>query len=80
MNEAQEGQGTDEHRHRCLVREIIKMRLINRDGAYRWFNGYVDERGKRHKGWNELHPNSCLESDVRKQWSKGNRGNTGEWK
>ena len=80
MNYGQEGEGEDEHRHRCLVREIIKMRIQNRDSAYRWFNGYVDERGKRHKGWNELHPKSRLESDVRDQWTKGNRGNTGEWK
>jgi len=56
------------------------MRIKNRDSAYRWFNGYVDERGKKHKGWNELHPKSRLELDVRDQWTKGNRGNTGEWK
>ena len=80
MNETQEGQGADEHRHRCLVREIIKMRIKNRDSAYRWLNGYVDHLGKRHKGWNELHPNSQLEADVRDQWSKGNRGTHGEWK
>ena len=80
MNEAQEGQGADEHRHRCLVLEVIKMRLKNRDSAYRWFNGYDDDLGKRHKGWNELHPKSRLEADVKDQWAKGNRGNTGEWK
>lgn len=80
MNETQEGQGADEHRHRCLVREVISMRLKNRDSAYRWLNGYVDELGRRKKGWNELHPNSRLEEDVRDQWAKGNRGNTGEWK
>ena len=80
MNEAQEGQGEDEHRHRCLVRWVIKKRLQDRDGAYRWFNGYRDNMGKYHKGWNELHPKSILETDVREQWTKGNRGNEGEWK
>lgn len=80
MNEKKEGHGDDEHRHRCLVREVIKMRTKNRDSAYRWLNGYVDELGKRHKGWKELHPQSSLEEDVRDQWGKGNRGNTGEWK
>ena len=56
------------------------MRMENRDGAYRWLNGYVDHLGKRHKGWNELHPKSRLEADIRDQWVKGNRGNEGEWK
>lgn len=80
MNEAQEGQGTDENRHRCLVREVIKMRLKNRDSAYRWFNGYVDHLGRRQKGWNELHPKSRLEADVRLEWSLGNRGECGDWR
>ena len=80
MNAAQEGHGEDEHRHRCLVRHIIQMRIKDRDSAYRWFNGYSDQNRRYHKGWNELHPNSCLERDVRDQWAKGNRGNKGEWK
>jgi len=66
--------------HRCLVREIIKMRIKDRDVAYRWLNGYSDHTGRWHKGWNQLHPKSTLEQDVRDQWSKGNRGNDGEWK
>ena len=56
------------------------MRIKDRASAYRWLNGYSDNTGRRHKGWNELHPESNLEKDVRDQWSKGNRGNTGEWK
>ena len=75
-----EGEGADEHRHRCLVRWVIKKRIEDRDAAYRWLNGYHDNTGKHHKGWNELHPNSRLERDVRDQWAKGNRGNDGEWK
>lgn len=69
-----------EHMYRCLVREVIKMRLKNRDGAYRWLRGYSDDSGRWKKGWNELHPESKLEDDVRDQWVKGNRGNEGEWK
>ena len=80
MNAAKEGQGEDEHRHRCLVRHVIKMRIENRDSAHRWLNGYSDTYGKRHKGWNELHPKSRLEQDVREQWAKGNKGTDGEWK
>jgi len=56
------------------------MRLKDKQGAHMWLHGYVDVSGKKQKGWNELHPESTLEKDVREQWSKGNRGNTGEWK
>ena len=75
-----EGEGDDELRHRCLVRWAIKRRIQDRDAAYRWFRGYVDDAGRYHKGWNELHPWSKLEQDVREQWAKGNRGTNGEWK
>ena len=75
-----EGEGDDEHRHRCLVRWVIKKRIEDRDGAYRWLNGYIDDAGRHHKGWNDLHKGSRLEQDVRDQWSKGNRGTEGEWK
>ena len=81
MNATQEEIARErEHMHRCLVREIIKMRVKDRDSAYRWLNGCYDNSGRWKKGWNELHPESNLEEDVRDQWSKGNRGNTGEWK
>ena len=81
MNDTQEEADRErEHMYRCLVREVIKMRIKDRGGAYSWLHGHVDHIGKRHKGWNELHPESNLEKDVRDQWTKGNRGNTGEWK
>lgn len=75
-----EGEGDDEHRHRCLVRGIIKMRIQDRQKAHVWLNGGVDGTGKRVKGWNELHPGSILERDIRNQWAKGNRGEDGDWK
>ena len=75
-----EGEGEDEYRYRCLVRWVLKTRAKDRDAAYRWLNGYKDERGIYRKGWNELHPDSRLNRDVRDQWAKGNRGNPGEWK
>ena len=80
MNEEEKAIGEREHMYRCLVREVIKMRIKNRDSAYRWLNGYVNDSGRYQKGWNELHPESSLEKDVRDQWIKGNRGQTGEWK
>ena len=80
MNAQEETIGEREHMHRCLVREVIKMRIKDRNGAHRWLNGYLGDRGKWIKGWNELHPESTLEEDVRQQWLLGNRGNEGEWK
>ena len=56
------------------------MRMIDRQQAYVWLNGGIDKTGKRFKGWNELHPESILERDIREQWAKGNRGEDGEWK
>ena len=76
----EEGQADDEHRHRCLVRWLIKKRIQNRDDAHIWLNGYSDDRGRHQKGWKELHPKSRLEDDVRDQWTKGNQGTEGEWK
>jgi hypothetical protein len=70
----------DEHRYRCLVRWVIKKRIEDRDGAYRWLKGYVDKYGQRIKGWNDLHPKSRLEADVRLEWSLGNRGEDGDWR
>ena len=75
-----EGEGDDEHRHRCLVRYVIQLRLEDRNAAHQWLYGYRDGIGKLHKGWNELHPESKLDEDVKQQWKLGNRGTTGEWK
>ena len=81
MNATQEEIARErEHMHRCLVREVIKMRVKDRDSAYRWLNGCYDNSGRWKKGWNQLHPESKLDEDVRDQWSKGNRGHEGEWK
>lgn len=75
-----EGEGEDEFRHRCLVRAILKMRLQDRQKAHVWINGGFNRVGKSVKGWNEMHPGSILERDIRDQWDKGNRGSDGEWK
>lgn len=75
-----EGEGEDEHRHRCLVRYVIEIRLKDRNDAHRFLFGGRDGVGKSHRGWNELHPKSRLEEDVKQQWKLGNRGTKGEWK
>lgn len=75
-----EGEGADEHRHRCLVREVIRRRVQDRGAAHRFLYGYRDDAGKYHKGWNEIHPKSRLDQDVRLEWSLGNRGEDGDWR
>lgn len=74
-----EGEGDDEHRHRCLVRYIIRWRVKDRDAVYKWFNGYTDENGRYQKGWEENHKGSILKRDVVDQWKKGNRGENNLW-
>ena len=75
-----EGQGDDEFRHRCLVRQVIRWRVTDRDLAHRFLKGWTGENGKWVPGWNERHPKSILERGVRKQWELGNRGENGDWR
>jgi hypothetical protein len=75
-----EGQGDDEFRHRCLVRQVLRWRVTDRQYAHQFLNGWVEKDGRWVPGWNERHPKSILERDVRDQWKKGNRGENGEWK
>jgi hypothetical protein len=65
--------------HQSLVREIIRMRIQDRDKAHKWLNGYLNSADKWVKGFNELHPESTLNADIHKQWRLGNRGRIGEW-
>ena len=64
-----EGEGDDEHRHRCLVRWLIQVRLQDRDKAKQWI-----------QEWQQKHEESKLQQDVLEQWNKGNRGEQGCWK
>jgi len=80
LNRSAEGEGEDAFRHQCLVRWVIKRRLQDRASAHNWLKGYTDSDGKYHKGWNELHPGSRLEKDVRIQWMLGNRGADHDWR
>ena len=66
--------------YECLVREVIRMRIRSRDEAYRFLHGWTKPDGKWQPGWNEKHPGSTLEADVKAQWRAGNRGEKGEWK
>lgn len=69
----------EEFKHQCLVRWLLKKRLEDKDAAHRFLHGYT-ENGKHKKGWNELHPCSRLENDVKIEWSLGNRGKYNDWR
>lgn len=60
---------SEEYRHRCEVRELIRLRVIHGPS---WLRGHlldrrVDKRSKK------------LSEDVWKQWVLGNRGEEGMW-
>jgi len=55
------------------------MRVRSRDEAHRFLSGWTKPDGKWQKGWNEQHPGSALEADVREQWRRGSKGRPGEW-
>lgn len=59
---------SEEFRHQCLVRYVIKLRMEKREKALEFINN-----------WNESHKDS-LESDVMTQWKLGNRSKKGDWK
>lgn len=54
--------------YQCLVRDVIKKRLVDRNSAYQFLFK-----------WEANHPKSTLRADVATQWSRGNRGKEGEW-
>lgn len=58
-----------EELHRSLVREVIRMRLKDRDKAINFIRDFM-----------KLHPESKLETDVVDQWKAGNRGEIGDWR
>jgi hypothetical protein len=63
-------QDAEEHRHRCEVRQVLKWR-VERGSA--WVHAWLERvEAKR--------PVSRLRRDCAEQWSKGNRGEWGDWR
>lgn len=58
----------EEYKHQCEVRYVISLRIKSRDEALEYLKK-VREKRKTNK----------LERDVIDQWSRGNRGEKGEW-
>ena len=62
------GNESKEFLYQCLVRDVIKKRIADRDKAFEFLGR-----------WEIHHPNSKLREDVLYQWQRGNRGKEGEW-
>lgn len=63
---------SEEFRHQCEVRTIIRWRMEDRDRALRYLDGVKQRRGEK--------AGERLDRDVREQWKLGNRGKENEWK
>ena len=59
---------SEEFRHQCLVRYIIKLRLKDRDKAMKFLQTWEKNKGSR------------LRIDVMQQWKLGNRGDHMDWR
>lgn len=63
---------TQEYRHQCEVRTVIRWRIEDRNRALNYMEEVKKKRGKE--------AGEMLERDVRDQWTKGNRGKEGDWR
>ena len=63
---------SEEYRHQCEVRTVIRWRREDRNKAHEYLEA-VKKKRKEEAGQH-------LERDVRDQWSKGNRGAEGDWR
>jgi hypothetical protein len=60
---------SEEYRHQCLVRYVIRWRLKDRKAALKFLND-----------WEKKHKDKRLDEDVRRQWIRGNRGKHNDWR
>ena len=62
---------SEQHRHRCEVRQVVKWRTQDRNKAIEYLSIVRNKRGDKVA--------QMLEKDCRDQWSKGSRGDEGIW-
>jgi len=62
---------SEQHRHRCEVRQVLKWRTQDRNKAIEYLSIVRIKRGDRTA--------QLLEKDCMEQWTLGNRGNEGDW-
>lgn len=75
---------TEEHRHRCEVRQILRWRLeLGRTFVHEFINGQKDNRGGIvKKGVRQQRGDAAADrllADCAQQWSLGNDGADGKW-
>jgi len=58
-----------EFQHHCLVREVIRMRIQDRDKAHEFL-----------RMWEKNHDDYELRALVKAEWELGNRGEKGDWR
>jgi hypothetical protein len=63
---------SEEYRHQCEVRYVLTLRKYGNKFAVDYMNSVLKARGK--KAYNQLN------TDQIEQWSKGNRGDKGDWR
>jgi hypothetical protein len=63
---------SQEYRHQCEVRTVIRWRIEDRTRALNYLEAVRVKRGKEAA--------ERLERDVRDQWQKNNRGKEGDWR
>lgn len=62
----------DQERYRCLIRHIITK--TREDSGYA--NDFLADHEKRHSKKSA----EKMRKDMREQWKKGNKGETGDWR
>ena len=60
----------EEYRHQCEVRQVLRWRVEDRNKALEYLSLVREKRKEKAKQ---------LELDCKEQWSRGNRGEKGEW-
>jgi hypothetical protein len=60
---------SEEYRHQCLVRYVIRWRIKDRKAALKFL-----------ADWEKRHKDKRLEEDVRRQWFRGSRGKHNDWR
>lgn len=75
---------TEQHRHRCEVRQVLLWRVERGSHWVRqWINGGRGVDGKPVRGVRQVRGDAAadrLMADCVDQWMAGNRGEPGDWR
>ena len=63
---------SEEYRHQCEVRQVLRWRAENRDKAVSYLQLVRQKRGDVVA--------TKLERDCKEQWARGSRGIKGDWR